>query len=313
MHLIVQIPAYNEEKTIAEVIKSIPRKIKGIGKIEILVIDDGSRDNTFKLAKDAGADYIIRNNRNLGLAHTFQKGINKALELGADIIVNTDADNQYNQKEIPLLIKPILEGRADMVSGNRQIEKLTHMSGIKKYGNIIGSNLLRIAMGKNVIDASSGFRAYSRESAMKLFVRSNHTYTHETLIQAVHKKLKVMEVPIEFRKRNGESKLIGSVSGHINKSMASIARSILMYNSLRFFSYIGFFLILIGIIPIIRWLILSYVFFDGGQHIQSLIIGTLLIIFGGFSILLGFIADLLAVNRKYLEEILYLTRKNVFD
>jgi len=312
MHLIVQIPAYNEENSIAEVIKDIPRKIKGINKIDVMVIDDGSRDNTSKVAKEAGADYVIKNTRNFGLAYTFQKGLNKALELGADIIVNTDADNQYNQKEIPLLVKPIIEGRADIVSGNRQIEKLSHMSSIKKYGNLSGSNLLGRVVGRNVRDASSGFRAYTREAALRLFVRSNHTYTHETIIQAVQKKLKVVEVPIEFRKRNGNSKLISSVPSHVKKSMASIARSVLMYNSLKFFSYVGFILILLGAVPIIRWYILSYLLFDGGQHIQSLLIGSLLIIFGGFSILLGLIADLLAINRRYLEEILYFTRKQFY-
>ena len=313
MKLIVQIPAYNEEKSIVSVIKEIPRKIKGIDKVEILVIDDGSKDNTSSAAKKAGANYVIRNTKNSGLAHTFQKGISKALELGADIIVNTDADFQYNQKEIPKLIQPILENKADIVSGNRQVEKLNHMIFAKKYGNMVGSKVVKMAAGYNIIDASSGFRAYSKEAAMKLFVTSKHTYTHETLIQAQHKNLKVIEVPVEFRKREGHSKLIKSVSSHIKKSLTTIMRTTLMYNSLKFFSYTGLTLAILGLIPFLRWFILSFLAGQGGQHIQSLIVGSVLLIAGGLSILLGFIADLLAINRHYLEETLYLNRKRVFS
>ena len=312
MKLIVQIPAYNEEKSIVSVIKEIPRKIKGIDKVEILVIDDGSKDNTSSAAKKAGANYVIRNTKNSGLAHTFQKGISKALELGADIIVNTDADFQYNQNEIPKLIQPILENKADIVSGNRQVEKLNHMIFAKKYGNMVGSKVVKMAAGYNIIDASSGFRAYSKEAAMKLFVTSKHTYTHETLIQAQHKNLKVIEVPVEFRKREGRSKLIKSVSSHIKKSLTTIMRTTLMYNSLKFFSYTGLTLVALGLIPFLRWFILSFLAGEGGQHIQSLIVGSVLLIAGGLSILLGFIADLLAINRRYLEEVLYLNRKRVF-
>ena len=179
----VIVPAYNEEQTIAKVISEIPRKIEGVSKVEVLVIDDGSRDNTSEAAKEAGADYIMRNTKNLGLAKSFQKGINKCLERGADIIVNTDADFQYNQKEISKLIRPILEKKADIVSGNRQVEKLSHMTSSKKYGNLLGSRIVRICAGYKIKDASSGFRAYSKEAALKLFVLSDHTYTHETLIR----------------------------------------------------------------------------------------------------------------------------------
>ena len=312
MKLIVQIPAYNEEKSIVSVIKEIPRKIKGIDKVEVLVIDDGSTDNTSLAAKKAGANYVIKNTKNSGLAHTFQRGISKALELGADIIVNTDADFQYNQKEIPKLIQPILENKADVVSGDRQVEKLNHMIFAKKYGNIVGSKVVKIAAGYDITDASSGFRAYNKEAAMKLFVTSKHTYTHETLIQAQHKNLKVIEVPVEFRKREGHSKLIKSVSSHIKKSLTTIMRTTLMYNSLKFFSYTGLTLIALGLIPFLRWFILSFLAGEGGQHIQSLIIGAVLLIAGGLSILLGFIADLLSINRRYLEEVLYLNRKRVF-
>jgi len=311
--IIVMIPAYNEQKTIGKVIKEIPRKINNTGKVQVLVIDDGSTDNTVEAAKSAGADFILKNTQNNGLAYTFQKGMFKALELGADIIVNTDADFQYNQKEIEKLIRPILYNKADIVSGNRQVEKLHHMSFAKKYGNILGSKVVKWCAGYNIIDASSGFRAYSREAALRLFVISNHTYTHETLIQAKHKNLKVLEVPVEFRKRNGHSKLIKSVYSHIKKSMSTIIRSTLMYNSMKVLSYFGVILIILGIIPMIRWTWLSYIVHDSGNHIQSLLLGLLLMIFGGFSIMLGFISDLVAINRRHLEEILYRLKKHDYE
>lgn len=313
MKLVVQIPAYNEEKSIQNVIKEIPRKIKGISKVEVLVIDDGSKDNTSDVAKSAGADYVIKNAKNSGLAYSFQKGMNFALKQGADIIVNTDADFQYDQKEIPQLIKPIVEGKADIVSGNRKVETLNHMPGAKKYGNLVGSKVVKWSAGYNIIDASSGFRAYSREAALQLFVISKHTYTHETLIQAGHKNLKVIEIPVIFRKREGHSKLIKSVSSHIKKSLATIVRNTLMYNSLKFFSYLGLILIILGIIPMIRWFYLSYIILTGGNHIQSLLIGVMLMVFGGLSVLIGLISDILAINRRHLEEILYRVKKLEFD
>lgn len=311
--LIVQIPAYNEEKSISDVIKEIPRKIKGIDKVEILVIDDGSKDNTSESAKKAGADYVIKNTKNQGLAYTFQRGLNEALKLGADIIVNTDADFQYDQREIPQLIQPILDGKADIVSGNRKVETLDHMVNAKKYGNILGSKVVKMSAGYNIIDASSGFRAYSKEAALRLFVMSKHTYTHETLIQAGRKNLKVIEVPVTFRKREGHSKLIKSVGSHIKKSMSTIVRNTLMYNSLKVFSYLGIFLIALGAIPMIRWFYLSYVAYQPGAHIQSLLIGMILIVFGGLSILIGLISDIIAINRKHLEEILYRVKRLEFD
>ncbi len=312
--LIVMIPAYNEELTIEKVIKSIPRKIEGISDVRVLVIDDGSTDNTSEVARASGADYVFKNITNLGLARAFQKGMDMALSLGADIIVNTDADNQYDQSEIPDLIKPILEGKADIVSGNRQVENLDHMTSAKKYGNIIGSKVVRLSAGYNIQDASSGFRAYNKEAALKLFITSSHTYTHETLIQAQHKNLRVIEVPVTFKKREGsDSKLIKSVYSHIKKSSSAIVRNTLMYNAFKAFSYIGISLIILGAIPFFRWLYLSYIEGQFGLHTQSLLLGTLLIVFGGFSIFLGFIADLLAINRRHLEEILYRMKKAEFN
>ncbi len=309
MKLVVMIPAYNEEETIGKVIREIPREISGVDKVEVLVADDGSTDKTVEVAREAGADHVIYNRKNSGLAFTFQKAIDYALSLGADIIVNTDADFQYNQKEIPKLIKPILDGKADIVSGDRQVNKLDHMVPAKKYGNIIGTKVVEKAAGYKIKDASSGFRAYSKEAALKLFVTSSHTYTHDTLIQASRKNLKVVEVPVEFRKRNGSSKLIKSVPSHIRKSMETIVRNTLMYNSMRTLGMIGLFLVVLGLIPILRWFILTYILHSGGQYIQSVILGTLLVIFGGLVIGLGFLSDLVAINRKYLEQILYKTKE----
>lgn len=312
--IIVMIPAYNEEKTISKVIKEIPRKINDTGFVEILVIDDGSTDKTIEVSLNAGADYILKNPKNLGLAQTFQKGMDKAVELGADIIVNTDADFQYNQQEIPKLIRPILYGEADIVSGNRQVEELDHMKPSKKYGNILGTKVVKWCADYEIKDASSGFRAYSREAALRLFVISKHTYTHETLIQAKHKNLRVVEVPVEFRKREiGESKLIKTVFSHIKKSMATIVRNTLMYNSMKVLGYLGAIMIILGLIPMFRWLYLTYIIKEVGQHIQSLLFGLLFIFIGTLIILLGFISDLIAINRRHLEEILYRTRKNSFN
>jgi glycosyltransferase involved in cell wall biosynthesis len=312
--IIVMIPAFNEERTISKVIQEIPRKINGNKRVEILVIDDGSTDKTVEVSKKAGADYILQNVKNSGLAYTFQRGMNEALKHGADVIVNTDADFQYNQKEIPKLIQPIIDGNADIVSGNRQVEDLSHMKFAKKYGNIIGSKVVKLCAGYNIIDASSGFRAYSRKAALKLFVLSSHTYTHETLIQASHKNLKVIEVPVEFRKRhNGDSKLISSVFSHIKKSLSTIARNTLMYHSLKFFTYFGFILIALGLIPMLRFLYLGYIVDVGGQHIQSLLLGLLLMTFGGLSILLGLLSDIIATNRRHLEEILYRLKKLEYE
>jgi len=312
--VVVMIPAYNEEKTISKVIKEIPREMPNVSEVKVIVIDDGSSDKTLEVARKAGADYAMRNTANSGLAFTFQRGLDAALELGADIVVNTDADFQYNQNEIPKLINPIIGGKADIVSGNRQVEKLDHMPFSKKYGNILGSKVVKISAGYDIIDASSGFRAYSKEAALRLFVTSPHTYTHETLIQAKHKNLKVLEVPVEFRKREGsDSKLIKNVYSHIKKSSSTIVRNTLMYNSMKAFGYIGLLLILLGLIPMVRWYYLSYILAQGGEHIQSLLLGVMLIVFGGLSILLGFISDLIAINRRHLEDLLYRAKKKEIE
>ena len=304
MKLIVTIPAYNEELTLADVIKSIPRRIKGIDKVKILVWDDGSTDNTFKVAKQAGADYIFKNKKNLGLAKTFDLATKKAVELGANIVVNTDADNQYDQKEISKLIGPILRNEADVVNGDRQVHTLNYMPLSKKYGNIIGSWVIRQLTGVKLNDASSGFRAYTAEAIKQFNIFSNHTYTHETIIQAAFNNLVIEEVPVTFKERLGgssQSRLISSVWSHIKKSASTIVRTILMYRALKVFGILGMIFSLIGLAGIIRFL---FFYFQGmgNGHIQSLVISSVLISFGLTTLMIGVLADLISINRKLLKE-----------
>lgn len=309
MKLIVTIPAYNEEGSIAAVIQSIPRAIHGIDQVEILVIDDGSKDRTVEVARQSGADHVISNIVNRGLATSFRRGINKALELGADIIVNTDADNQYDQSEIPKLIQPILDKKADIVSGDRQVKTLDHMPKAKKYGNMIGSWVVRRVSGLPIQDASSGFRAFSRDAALQLSVFSEHTYTHETIIEANDKKLVFVEVPCTFRGRDGtSSRLISGVFSHIKKSGITIVRTLVRHKPLKTFTYTGLVLIIAGIVIGSRFL---YFYFhgQGSGHIQSLIFMAVSIMLGFQIVVLGLLADNINANRRINEEILYRIKK----
>lgn len=295
--LIVSIPAFNEQKTIKKVIGSIPKQIKGIDQIEILVWDDGSTDNTAAAAKQAGADYIFSNKANLGLAKTFHNIIAKAIELEADVLVNTDADNQYDQSQITELIAPIINGDADLVNGNRQVAALTHMPAAKKYGNIIGSWVIRLLTGCELMDASSGFRAYSKRCLGNFYLTSDHTYTHETIIQAVNNDMVISEVPVAFSKREGESRLISGVIDHIKKSASTIVRTILKYKAFKVFVSAGVVMMLIGGLGGVRFL---YFFLQGNGtgHIQSLILSSILINLGFTTIAMGVLADLISINRK---------------
>lgn len=299
MKLIVTIPAYNEEKTIGEVINSIPRKIKGFDEIRVLVWDDGSTDETISVAKVAGADYVFSNKKNLGLAKTFSRMIKKVVELGADVVVNTDADNQYDQKEMVKLVEPILAGRADMVSGDRRVAKLGHMPWSKKYGNMIGSLTIRFLTGCRINDASSGFRAYTRECLESFNLFSNHTYTHETIIQAINNDLKIVEVPVNFKKRkgDGQSRLIFSVWDHIKKSAGTIFRTLLMYKSFKVFLTMGLIMMALGLMVGIRFL---FFFFNGESdgHVQSLVLSSILLNLGFTTMVMGVLADLISMNRK---------------
>jgi len=300
MHLIVTIPAFNEEETISDVISSVPKKLKGIKKIDVLVWSDGSTDKTVEVAKKAGADYVFSSKKNLGLARTFDLATTKAVELGADIVVNTDADNQYDQKEIEKLITPILEGQADVVNGNRQVEKLNHMPPSKKLGNMLGSWVIRHLTGLTIQDASSGFRAYSAEAISTLNIFSRHTYTHETLVQIAFSDLAIIEVPVTFKERSGgssNSRLIKGVMSHIFKSGSTIVRTLLMFKALRVFVSAGIFALLLSALLGMRYL---WFYFDGSSagHVQSLILASMLFNLGLLMGLVGVIADLIAINRK---------------
>lgn len=304
MKLIVTISAHNEEKSLPSVIKSIPKKIPGITRIETLVLDDGSTDRTVHVAKKTGARYVLSHKIRSGLASSFKDSVNAALQKGADIIVNTDADNQYDQQQIVDLVKPILAKKADLVIGDRQVKLLSHMPWQKKYGNRFGSFVIRLLTGTKVNDASSGFRAFTKECAKSLAITSAHTYTHEMIIDAHFKRMVIEDVPVSFRKRQyGESRLIGgNVLQHIAKSSATIIRAVLLYKAFKVFSLVGTGFIGSGSVGIARYLFLSFVEGESRGHVQSLILSSILIAVGFNILILGFVADLIAYNRTLLEE-----------
>ncbi|MCU0679087.1 MAG: glycosyltransferase family 2 protein [Planctomycetes bacterium] len=310
MRLYVLIPAYNEAETIAAVIAAVPRQIDKISAVKILVINDGSTDETARRAQAAGADLMINNCRNIGLARTFKKGLDAALAAGADIIVNTDADGQYDQREIPALIKPLLENRAEIVIGDRQVTSLKFMPAGNKYGNLLGSWILRKISGTNVRDASSGFRALSRQAALRINIFNRHTYTHEMIIQAAYHNMAVAEVPITFRPRlKGKSRLIKGLSSHIRDSGMIILRTILYYRPLRTLAGLSSLLILPGMALGLRF-VYHYFNREGGGMVQSLILASILVIIGFNVLILGLIGDLIAKNRQLNEEALYQIKKN---
>jgi glycosyltransferase involved in cell wall biosynthesis len=302
--LIVQIPCYNEETTLPAVIASIPREIDGIDQVEVLVVDDGSTDRTAAVARLSGANHVVRHRANRGLADAFQTGLDACLKLGADIIVNTDGDNQYPQADIPRLIEPILKGRADVVVGDRQPSKIPHFSRHKKLLQALGSWTVRFLSGTNVPDAPSGFRAYSREAAMRLNVVTKYTYTIETLIQAGIQRTAIASVPISVKETKRQSRLAKSLWSYVKQSAATIVRTYAMYQPLKVFFYIGIALSLLGLLGSARFL---YYYFsgDGGGHVQSLILSAVLLIVGFQIMLIGLLADLIAANRKLLENTLY--------
>jgi hypothetical protein len=310
--LIVMIPAFNEEETIGRVIAEIPRNFDGISSVEVLVCDDGSTDATVRAATAAGADHVVRLRRNFGLTTAFATGLEAALELGADIVVNTDADAQYDAREIASLIAPILSGEADMVSGDRQVSKLKHMSLTKRYGNQLGSWMLRVVAESPVQDASSGFRAFSRDCALRLNPSIGHTYTHQTLIQAAHSGMVVKEVPVTFRpsaREGGSSRLIGGVGSHIIKSLGTIVRTLTTYHPLAVLGRLGLLFILAGalimLIPLADWISQG----NTEGHLQSLVAAGVLGLVGLQLIIFGLLADTVSANRRLTEEMLYLTKE----
>jgi len=308
MKLIVQIPCLNEEKTLPQTVADIPRKISGVDEVEILIIDDGSTDNTVAVARQAGVDHIVRFTKNRGLAAAFAAGIDACLRLGADIIVNTDGDNQYYGGDIPRLIAPILTGEADMVIGDRQVETIDHFSPTKKRLQKLGSWVVRQASGTNIPDTTSGFRAYSREAAMRMNVISDYSYTLETIIQAGKQHLALTSKPIRTNPKTRESRLIGSLLDYLRRSTSTIVRTYAMYEPLRIFISAGALLLLGGVILGLRYL--HFVGMGEGKgHIQSVILTAIFLIAGFQVILIGMLADLIAINRRLSEDILFRVKR----
>lgn len=308
MKLIVQIPCLNEEMTLPIAINAIPRQIAGIDKVEILVIDDGSNDRTSQVARECGADHIIRLKVNQGLARGFMVGLQTSVHLGADIIVNTDADNQYEGGDIPKLIQPILDGKADIVIGDREVESIKHFSTSKKFLQKLGSWVVRVASDTHIPDAASGFRAYSREAALRTNIVSGYTYTLESIIQAGHNKLAVTHIPVRTNLVLRESRLISSVRSYIIRSASTIVRTYAMYRPLIFFSTIGIIVFLAGLLLSVRYLY-YFLMGQGAGHIQSLILAAILMMLGFQTIVIGLISDLIAANRRLNEEAVYRLRK----
>ena len=308
MKLIVQIPCFNEEATLPDTVRDIPRQIRGIDKVEILVIDDGSRDRTSEVARELGVEHIVRNKTNVGLARAFRVGLDRCIALGADIIVNTDADNQYCGADIAKLVQPILEGRVDVVVGDRQTSTIDHFSARKKLLQRFGSWTVRKFSGVDVPDAVSGFRAISRDAAMKLNIVSPFSYTIEMLIQVGKKGMAVTSVPIGTNPKTRESRLFKSVFRFIERSSSTLLRMYSMYQPLRVFTALGLIVGLIGAIPMLRFLY-YYLFVSGTGKIQSLVIGSALLTIGALTFLLGLVADLLNHNRALIEMVLEKTRR----
>jgi glycosyltransferase involved in cell wall biosynthesis len=310
MKLIVQVPCYNEEQTLPLVIGSIPRSIPGVDKIEMMIIDDGSTDRTVAVAHELGVHHVVRNKQNRGLAMTFATGIDTALKLGADIIVNTDGDNQYPQQDIGRLIEPILRGTHDIVIGDRQVQKIAHFSPFKKVLQKFGSGVVRTLAGVNVADAPSGFRAYSREAALSINVVSTFSYTMETIIQAGNKRIPITHVPIVTNPKTRESRLFSSMFMHVRKSMMTILRIYTMYHPFKVLLTLGIIFTSIGALLLLRlaYLILIYQELFAG-HLQSLVFGSALMILGVIVTSFAILADLLAINRKILENMMYRVKK----
>ncbi|MDR3090272.1 MAG: glycosyltransferase family 2 protein [Desulfobulbaceae bacterium] len=302
MKLIIQIPCYNESETLAVALAALPRAVPGFSRVEWLIIDDGSLDQTAEVARAAGVDHIVRHVGNKGLARAFMTGVAACLRLGADVIVNTDADNQYNASDIPALVRPILDGRADIVVGARPIASIEHFSPLKKFFQNLGSWVVRIASHTDIPDAPSGFRAMSRAAAEKLFVYNEYTYTLEQIIQAGQQHISIMSVPIRVNDDLRPSRLVKSIPSYIRRSIAVIVRIFMIYRPFRFFATIGGLLFAAGFFIGLRFFLLWLVG-QGAGHVQSLILASVLLGMGFQTILIGFLADLMATNRKLIEDL----------
>ncbi|SDX79348.1 Glycosyltransferase involved in cell wall bisynthesis [Ruegeria halocynthiae] len=302
MKLIVQIPALNEQETIAQTIREIPRSIPGVDSVEVLVVDDGSTDSTVDVARQAGADHILQLSSHLGLARAFSAGIEEALSLGADVIVNTDADNQYCAEDIPALIEPIQKRIAQIVVGARPITQIDEFSPIKKALQRLGSWVVRLASGTEIPDAPSGFRAYSRDAAARICVINTYTYTLETIIQAGRKKIPITSVPVRVNRVTRPSRLFKGITEYVTRSARTILRVFVIYAPLKFFLTLSAVFALPGLFGIARF-VLFYLTDGGAGHIQSLVLSGVLLAMATIMFAVGILADLIATNRNLLEDI----------
>ncbi len=308
MKLIIQIPCYNEAESLPETLLALPREIAGVDTVEYLVIDDGSRDGTSEVARRWGVHHIVRHRTNRGLAAAYQSGIDAALAAGADIIVNTDADNQYDGRDIPALIAPILDGRADIVIGDRQVRTNSHFGPGKQWLQALGSAVVQRLSRTQVTDAVSGFRAISRAAAQRIFITSRFSYTTEMLIQAGGKRMAVTSVPIRTNAALRPSRLFRNIPQFIMNTGVTMARAWAMYNPLRLFVVTGTLAALAGLVPILRFLY-YFAIGEGGGHVQSLVLGGVLLMLGAISIMFGIVADLVGRNRQLLETTLERVRR----
>jgi glycosyltransferase involved in cell wall biosynthesis len=311
--LIIQIPCLNEEKTLPVTLADLPKHIDGIDEIETLIIDDGSVDGTIEAARKCGVNHIVRLTNRKGLAEAFMTGLDASLKLGADVIVNTDGDNQYRGSDIPRLIRPILAGKADMVIGDRQVERVVHFSPIKKKLQKLGSWVVRHVSGTDVPDATSGFRAYTREAALRLNIISKFTYTLETIIQAGKKNIALNHVKVATNGKLRESRLFNSIPSYLKRSIGTIIRIYTMYEPLRTFATLGAIIFFGGFLVSLRFLYFYFFAANGGGHIQSLILSAVLMIVGFQVGLIGLVADLIAGNRRLIEDCLYRVKKVEMD
>jgi glycosyltransferase involved in cell wall biosynthesis len=312
MKLIIQIPCYNEEKYLPQTLSHLPREVEGFDRVEWLIINDGSRDNTVQVAKQCGVDHVVTLNRNKGLSRAYMAGIEESLRLGADVIVNTDADGQYDADDIKELTKPILEDGADIVVGERPIDEIEQFSLLKKMLQKLGSYTVRKISKTDIPDAPSGFRAISKYAAMKLNVFNNYTYTIETIIQAGRKNMAIVSVPIRVNKVNRPSRLMKNIWSYMRKTLVTMIRIFVVYKPFRFFFVIGSIFFFSGFLIGIRFLYF-YFFGRGSGHVQSLIFAAVLLGMGFQTILVAFLADLFAVNRTLLEDVQYRLRKIEFQ
>jgi glycosyltransferase involved in cell wall biosynthesis len=308
MKLIIQIPCFNEEKTLPQTYADLPKQIDGVDAVEVLIIDDGSVDGTVDVAREIGVNHIVRQKQNAGLAKGFMTGIDACLRLGADIIVNTDGDNQYCGQDIPKLIAPILAGKADFVVGDRQTDTIEHFSLLKKKLQKLGSGVVRRAANADIHDTTSGFRAYSRDAAMRLIVLSDYSYTLETIILAGRQKIAVENVPVRTNEKTRESRLFKSTGSYIQRSGATIIRTYAQVKPLKVFGITSVLMLLAGLGVMIRFLVF---FFSGSGsgHVQSLLLGVMLMVIGFLIGIFGILADSVAANRKINEELLYRVKK----